>query len=78
MDEVKELYLALDLAQEAQREAESKAVSAEAKIHRLLNKINTLEERILQLEKANVDMDSLIQDYRVNYRRKIDLPVDKG
>lgn len=72
-EELAQLAVALGEAQNAQNVVEGNLVSAYNKINTLEKERIALEERILQLEIANVNMDMLLQENRVDYK-----PADRG
>ena len=76
-DEASELASALGEAQNAQTLAEGALVSANIKIEKLEGEAVKLKERILQLETANVNMDALLQEYRVEYKPS-PAAIDRG
>jgi len=77
MDEAAELAVALGEAQNAQILAESALVSAHNEISKLLKDKQFPEERIIQLEIANVNMDGLLQEFRVQHKPSPSA-VDRG
>lgn len=76
-DETIELSIALGEAQAAQTDAESRAISAENEVIKLKEEAILLNERITQLEIANVNMDGLLQEFRVEYKPS-PASVDRG
>ena len=76
-DEAQELAIALGEAQEAQIKAEGALVNANIKIQKLEKEAAQKDERIAQLEIANVNMDTLLQEYRVEYKPS-PAAIDRG
>ena len=76
-DEATELAIALGESQNAQIQAESKAVSFGKDNLALKAKIQLLEQRILLLEEANVNMDVQLQGFRTEYKPR-PADIDRG
>jgi len=76
-DEATELAVALGESQNAQIEAESKAVTLDNENKILKTKIQRLETRIFQLEEANVNMDVQLQGFRTEYKPR-PADIDRG
>jgi len=76
-DETAELAAALGEAQQAQAEAEGKFVSANLMVESQRKRIAYLEERVAQLEVANVRMDDILQGYRVT-KTNNPASIDRG
>jgi len=76
-DEAAELAAALGEAQQAQIEAEGRAYVAEQDNMRLKRMVIERDTRITVLEKANMDMDALFQEFRVGYKPS-PAAVDRG
>jgi len=77
MDEAAELAVALGEAQNAQNMAEGSLVSAKNEIARLVEENRQLVDRVTNLEIANINMDTLLQEFRVQYKPS-PAAVDRG
>jgi len=77
MDESAELAAALGECQNLQIAAESRAVAAENLVKELRLAIIDRDTRITALEKANMDMDTCFQEFRVSYNPS-PAAVDRG
>jgi len=77
MDEAAELAVALGEARNAQNMAEGSLVSAKNEIARLVEENRQLVDRVTNLEIANINMDTLLQEFRVQYKPS-PAAVDRG
>lgn len=77
MDEASELAVALGACQAMQIAAENEAVTFKIDNMRLQAEAVVKDERILQLEIANVNIDTMLQEYRIN-QKSLNIQTDRG